>query len=98
MKTIENRTDRILARGEVSGHSHIITGECEISRNGEDVIIKAGENCAIKHLLEQPFINEGVEVWTKEHADIPLTPGQSYKYVQQIEFNPYEKATRKVQD
>ena len=93
-----NRQNRIIARGEVSGHSHIITGECTIERNGDDVIITAGINCAIKHLLEQPFINEGLEVWTKEHKDIPLKQGQSYKYVQQVDYDPYSKLIQQVKD
>jgi len=98
MKTKEERTNRILSRGEVSGHSHIITGECEIIRDGDNVTIKAGKNCVIKHLLEQPFIEEGREEWTKEHKDIPLKEGNTYKNIQQIEYNPYEKAIRNVTD
>ena len=94
----ENRKNRIIARGEVSGHSHIVTGECTIERNESDVIIIAGENCAIKHLLEQPFINEGLEVWTKEHKDIPLQKGKKYKYVQQVEYDPYSKLIQQVKD
>ena len=31
----KERQDRIIARGEVSGHSHIITGECTIERTKE---------------------------------------------------------------
>jgi hypothetical protein len=98
MKTKKERENRILARGEVSGHSHIITGECEIIRNGEDVTVKAGNNCAIKHLIEKPFVEEGREEWTGEHTDIPLRAGETYKNVQQVEFNPYEKVIRNVQD
>lgn len=98
MKTKEERINRIIARGEISGHAHIITGECEITKTNEDVIIIAGKNCAIKHLLEKPFVEEGVEIWTKEHNDIQLKEGESYKFVQQVEYNPYEKAMKKVID
>jgi len=94
----EERLNRVIARGEVSGHSHIITGECTIERNKESVIIRAGKNCAIKHLLEQPFINEGTEVWTKEHKDIDLIEGESYEYIQQIEYDPYSKLIQNVKD
>ena len=92
------RENRVIARGEVSGHSHIITGECTIERTAESVIIHSGKNCAIKHLLEKPFIEEGLEVWTKEHKDIPLKQGESYEYVQQVEFDPYSQLIQKVQD
>jgi hypothetical protein len=92
------RMNRIVARGEVSGHAHIITGECEITKTGEVVTVKAGKDCAIKHLLEIPFVEEGKEVWTQEHTDIPLRQGESYQIIQQIEFNPYAKAIRNVTD
>ena len=105
MKTrdMSKRESRVIARGETSGHSHIITGDCEILETEEEqgnkyVIVKAGKNCAIKHLLEQPFVEEGKEVWTKEHTDIPLKEGNSYRYIQQVEFNPYEQAMRNVRD
>jgi hypothetical protein len=97
MKKTE-RENRIIARGEVSGHSHIITGECTIERNKESVIIHAGKNCAIKHLLEQPFVEEGLEIWTKEHKDIPLKEGESYEYIQQVEYDPYSKLIQTVKD
>jgi len=94
----QERQNRIIARGGVSGHSHIVTGECVIEKSLEGVIIIAGKNCAIKHLLEKPFIEEGLEVWTKEHKDIFLTEGESYKYIQQVEFDTYQNAIRNVQD
>lgn len=97
-RDLTNRQSRIIARGEVSGHSHIITGECSIEELDNKVIIHAGKNCAIKHLLEQPFVEKGVEVWTKEHTDIPLKEGDSYKYVQQVEYNPYENVIQNVRD
>jgi len=98
MKTKEQRQLRIIARGEVSGHAHIITGECEIIKKEESVIIKVGKNCAIKHLLEKPFVEEGIEKWTEEHKDIHLKEGNEYEFVQQIEYNPYEKVLRNVID
>lgn len=94
----KERLDRIIARGEVSGHSHIITGECNIERKDNEVIIHAGKNCAIKHLMEVIFIEEGIEQWTGEHKDIQLVDGESYKYVQQVEYNPYENEIEKVKD
>jgi len=94
----QERENRIIARGEVSGHSHIVTGECTIERISESVIIHAGKNCAIKHLLEKPFTEEGLEIWTKEHKDIPLQDGESYRYVQQVEYDPYAKLVQQVKD
>lgn len=98
-RNLNDRKARIITRGETSNHSHIVTGDCEIMEdtNG-DVIIKAGKDCAIKHLIESVFVETGVEQWTKEHNDIILEEGQSYKYVQQQEYNPYSKLIQKVQD
>jgi hypothetical protein len=97
-RDMTKRVSRVIVRGETSNHSHIITGECEITEENGDVIIKAGKNCAIKHLIESVFIETGVEQWTREHADIQLTEGEMYKYVQQTEYNPYEKAIQNVRD
>jgi hypothetical protein len=97
MKTKEKRQSRVIARGEVSGHAHIITGECEVKRNGNETVIIAKDNCVIKHLLEQPFVEEGTEVWTKEHKDIKIDKGE-YRYVSQKEYDPYEKKINEVID
>lgn len=73
MKTKESRTIRIVARGEVSGHSHIITGDVVIERLDTKIIGHIKGQCAIKHLLEKPFVEEGLEVWTKEHFDADIS-------------------------
>jgi len=97
-RNLKNRGNRVIVRGETSGHSHIVTGECTIEDHNNEVTIIAGKSCAIKHLLEQPFVEEGIEVFTKEHETIPLKEGESYKYIQQVEYNPYEKAIQQVKD
>jgi co-chaperonin GroES (HSP10) len=96
--TLEERKKRVIAQGEVSGHAHIVTGEATIEKTKEGVVITAGKNCAIKHLIEANFINEDAEVWTKEHADIEIKEGEKYLFVQQQEYNPYKKAIDKVKD
>ncbi|MDD5006677.1 MAG: hypothetical protein PHS93_09635 [Candidatus Omnitrophica bacterium] len=89
----EERIKRIIARGEVSDHCHVLVGECEVSDN----IVKITGKCAIRHLIESAWTESGVETWTKEHKDIPLEIGE-YNIVQQQEFDPLEKLTRKVID
>jgi hypothetical protein len=94
------RQNRIIARGEISGHSHIVVGDnVTITREKDKVIIEVGENsnASLKHLLEKEFVETGKEVWTKEHKDIPLAPGK-YEYIQQVEFDPYADLIRSVQD
>lgn len=87
----------IIARGEVSGHSHIATGAVDVYEQDGEIILDVYGEAAIKHLLEEAFVKEGREVWTGEHADIPLKPGK-YKYVAQVEYDPYDEVIRKVQD
>lgn len=96
--TKKERSTRIIARGEVSGHSHIVTGNADVYVKNKQVFINAkDDNCVIKHLLEQPFVEEGKEVWTKEHTDIPLRKGLQ-RYVPQLEYNPMDKLVQKVND
>lgn len=113
-RDLKDRNSRIIARGEFSDHMHSITGECDIYEEDGAVYIRAGKNCAIKHLIESVFIEQGIEKWTGEHHDIDLSShpaqvrhgdvmlelvnGDTYKYIQQVEYNPYEKAIRQVRD
>jgi hypothetical protein len=98
MKTKEERMKRIVARGEVSGHSHIVTGECTVELIDNKTIIKTKTGCAIKHLLESNFVEQGFEVWTKEHKDISLKDNSIYEFVQQVEYDPYSKLIQQVKD
>jgi len=89
--------NNIIARGEVSGHSHIAVGDVEVMEQDGEIYLDVKGEAAIKHLLEEVFVKEGREVWTEEHADIKLEPGV-YKYVPQVEFDPYEQIIKKVRD
>lgn len=87
----------IIARGEVSGHSHIAVGDVDVYEQDGEIYLDVKGDAAIKHLLEEAFTKSGKEVWTKEHLDIKLDPGV-YKYVPQVEFDPYEDVIRRVAD
>ena len=96
--TKEERIARVIARGEFTDHCHVVTGDAAIKREGETTIIKVGKKGAtMRHLIESVFVETGQEVWTKEHKDIPMKEGD-YKYVQQINYDPYKKAVEKVRD
>lgn len=96
MKKLSN-TDvrRIVARGEVSGHSHIIVGDVSFNEKGQ-IIVGEDSSVALKHLLEKDWI-EGKEVWTGEHKDIQLQPGV-YEYVPQMVFDPLSKRIEAARD
>lgn len=94
----EERQKRVIARGEFSNHSHVVTGDVQIEEKNGKVLVHVSEdsNACIKHLLESEWL-EGREVWTKEHKDIPLKEG-TYEFVQQSEYDPYEDKIREVRD
>lgn len=96
--TKKEKTNRIIARGEVSNHSHVIVGEAEVTReeNGRILITVGNSGAVLKHLLETEWM-DGREVWTKEHTDIPLEKG-TYEFVQQQEYDPYQDIIRQVRD
>ena len=94
----QDRKNRIVARGEHSNHSHIVVGDAEVTNKNGEIFIKVGPNGAtIKHLLESNWL-AGQEVWTKEHTDIELPANTDYKYVPQLEYDPYAETIRAVQD
>ena len=96
--TKQERQDRVIARGEISGHAHIVTGDATVVRKNQQVVINVGPGGAVmRHLIESAFVETGEEKWTGEHADIKIGPGK-YKYVQQTQYDPYKKAIEKVKD
>jgi len=70
----QERINRVIARGEGSNHSHVITGDAEVKRNSKgEILIEIGkEGATLRHILETSWIN-GQEVHTGEHGDITLT-------------------------
>lgn len=95
----QERTNRIVARGEQSNHSHVIVGDATIERNEKgEIIAHIGEEGAIlKHILESDWM-QGKETWTGEHLDVELPPNTSQKIIIQQEFDPFEKTIQYVRD
>jgi hypothetical protein len=89
--------NNIIARGEVSGHSHIAVGDVEVLELDGEIYLDVKGEAAIKHLLEEAFVKEGKEVWTGEHADIKIESGV-YKYVPQMEYDVLGDFERRVLD
>lgn len=94
MKKVANN---IIARGEVSGHSHIATGDVDVYEQDGEIFLDVHGEAEIKHLIESAFVKDGTQQWTGEHADIKLEKGV-YKYVPQVEYDPYNKVIQQVQD
>lgn len=86
---------RIVAQGEHSNHSHIITGDAEVYELDGKFFIDATD-ASVEHLLESSWLL-GNKEWTKEHLPIKLEPGL-YEMLPQQQYNPYEKARERVRD
>lgn len=83
------------------------------NRQGEILVEIGNEGAILKHILETSWMN-GQEVFTGEHKDISLMdlPTQvrqgdvlmhriserTYKYIPQVEYDPYDEVIRRVQD
>jgi hypothetical protein len=92
---LQERKQRIIAKGEFSNHCHVITGDVEFNSNGR-IIVSEDSNAVLKHLLETDWM-EGKETWTGEHTDIKLTPGV-YEYVPQMVYDPLQKSIEAARD
>lgn len=91
----QERTKRILARGEHSNHCHVVVGEVEFDAQGR-IVVGEDSTAVLRHLLETEW-GEGREVWTGEHKDISLQPGV-YEYVPQMTFDPLTKRIEATRD
>lgn len=94
-------------------HCVVGSAEITRNNNGEILINVGEEGAVLRHILESAWMN-GSEVHTGEHGDISLTelPAQirqgdvmlekvgarTYKYIAQIEYDPYEDVIRQVRD
>src|SRR6476646_3402315 len=111
--TIQERKKRIIARGEISDHAHVITGDATIRNEGGEILIDITGNASIEHLVETAWL-QGKEEWTKEHAPIELKEmpayirqgdiflekigPKTYKYIQQQVFDPLTKRIEAARD
>lgn len=91
-----------LAYGEVSGHVHVLTGECELFELEDRMYAIVGNDGARIQHIYQNFLNENVLTVTEElpvadHKSILLPPGK-YEFGIQKKYNPFEKTFSRVID
>lgn len=110
---LQERRSRIIARGEHSGHSHIITGEAVVRNEHGEILIDIIGEASLDHLMEDSWI-EGKKEWTKEHHSHDLSKMQTpvrqgdiylekvgektYRFVQQMVFDPLSKRIEAARD
>lgn len=111
---LQQRKNRIIAFGEHSSHSHIITGEAIVRNENGEILIEVIGECAIEHLLEDAWTNKEEKVWTKEHdahqldtlepyyrqGDVFLEKigEKTYRYIPQMVFDPLSKRIEAARD
>lgn len=92
---INERKQRIIAKGEFANHCHVITGDIKFDEKNR-IIVGENSNAVLKHFLETDWM-KGKETWSGEHTDIKLTPG-TYEYVPQQVFDPLTKRIEAARD
>lgn len=104
----QERLLRVFARGEHSGHAHVLIGPATNIKHGEngEVTFEVPEDADVKlrHLLEEAWVNRGeqVSIYDKQegrdgHKDIQVAPGK-YKFIRQEETDPLTNKIRQVMD
>lgn len=91
-KSLKKAKSKVLALGKTSGHGHVMSGDCDVleDENG-NLFLDVKDQSLLQHL----FVDSGV--WTKEHTEIPVSPGL-YQIVQQVQYDPYKKIIEQVKD
>lgn len=90
--TAEKINSKIVARGEISGHAHIVNG-ADIYMDKDIMYIMPNKtDASIRHLMES------TGVWTKEHHGLSLNENTIYRVDIEKEFDPYAKKMREAKD
>lgn len=99
--------------GSNHSHVIVGDAEVKRNAEGEILVTIGKEGAVLKHILESSWM-EGNEVFTGEHKDIDLSAmpsqvrhgdvmlelvkGRTYKYIPQVEYDPYDEVIRQVRD
>ena len=99
-KKIENR---IIARGEWSDHSHVITGDADIyeDENGKMYVSVGKKGAKLQHTLESQLpknLSSNNDLRVADHKIIELEPNTVFEVNIQNEYNPYSKLFEQVRD
>ena len=80
------KSDFVLAEGEVTGHSHVLKGECDVieDREASDNVVT---DVAWGQFVARIVVAEEAELVHEEHDTITIPPGE-YIVVRQREYTP----------
>jgi hypothetical protein len=85
-KIMKKRKDKVLAEGEMTGHSHTLIGPVEVydDDNGDRLAVRTGKG--------------PVRVTHEEHRTMSLLPGTVIRTFRQREIDPDTEEVRNVAD
>lgn len=95
VRKVVNPQDKIIARGEVSGHAHIITGDVEMfSLNGQMFAVVGKDGAYHQHYKESMITEKTFEakenISNCDHVkDCPIAPGV-YAIGLDRQYDPHE--------
>lgn len=81
-KAVQHNGKFVLAEGEVTGHKHILSGDFRVLEDGEDRWVEVLSSVIATH---------------EEHRTYEI-PAGFYRQHQELEYSPFDKVIRKVQD
>ena len=94
--------NRIVAKGEFSDHSHVVTGDADIYEDNGKMYVCVGKRGAkLQHTLESQLpknLLENNNLQVADHAIIELEPETTFEVSIQNEYNPYSKLFEQVRD
>lgn len=102
-KNVKKIKNRVVARGEWSDHSHVITGDAEIyeDKNGKMYVSVGKKGAKLQHTLESRLpknLTSNNDLQVADHKIIELEPNTVFKVSIQNEYNPYSKVFEQVRD
>ena len=103
-ETAKKVAQQPIALGEQHNHAHIITGDCELFQDDENVFyVKTGKGKTLaQHTFESMITNdtynkqETIEI--ADHNPCELLPNTIYRVGIHKKYNPYQKIWEKVRD
>ena len=81
-QTVEKVRGNVLAKGEVTGHKHKLSGQIQIFANQERKFFEAKQETILSH---------------QEHKPLEIPEGK-YEVIQEREWNPFDEQIRRVMD
>jgi hypothetical protein len=101
---VTKKEDKIIARGETSGHAHILTGDVELFKDsGGNMFAAVGKDGAYHQHYKEVMINEktfktGKNISNCDHTKECFIPEGYYALGLDRQYDPHEEVWKKNLD